>query len=380
MGRAAVRRLSTESRRAEQRAYSERENRTAVSYSGTVLLSEGDPAEPSWLTALPDQATGSAGGWYRTRPAGPAARAAQIPRGVPYSVDGWFDESFAGTREQFPSPLVISTERSTVWGQGHHDPDLHLFVAELPGLGLRGEYNPAGPSAGRVTDAEGRLYSEGPAWDWYLAGRGLVASSRLRMILLAQDAEGDPNDSGVLPVPAAWPATGPVSATPPVDPATVAAVPPLLLPPDDLLAAAQWRAHTGPLYTFSSWSTRRVFEEGLRPGGDEWIHPIDHVYGDDRSTSAWVSATANLSTGPSQGSSWRFDIEAPGGIDVNATLGLASPSPTRGRCCSPEASTAASSRARNGWRTGCPSATTSPTRTSGRAPTTIGERPETAGT
>ncbi|MCZ1008338.1 hypothetical protein O1L68_18055 [Streptomyces lydicus] len=200
-------------------------------------------------------------------------------------------------------------------------------MAELPGLGLRGEYNPAGPSAGRVTDAEGRLYSEGPAWDWYLAGRGLVASSRLRMILLAQDAEGDPNDSGVLPVPAAWPATGPVSAMPPVDPATVAAVSPLLLPPDNLLAAAQWRDHAGPLYAFSSWSARRVFEDGLRPGGDEWIHPIDHVYGDDRSTSAWVSATANLSTGPSRDSGWRFGIEAPGGIDVNATLGLASPFP-----------------------------------------------------
>ncbi|OEV25542.1 hypothetical protein AN220_13165, partial [Streptomyces nanshensis] len=295
--------------------------------------------EPSWLTALPDRSTGAPGRWHRTRPAASSgARAAGTPstgraahpgREVPYSVDGWFDESFAATREHFPSPLATSTERSTVWGEGHSDPDLHMFVAELPGLGLRGEYNPAGPSAGQVTDADGRLYSEGPAWDWYLAGRGLVASSRLRTILLAQDVEGTADDPGVVPVPAAWPASGPVSATPPVPPVTVAAVQHLLSGPDLQLLDVQWRVHEGPLHTFSSQPPQEVFEQGLLPEGDELLHPIEHVVAGDGAASAWVGTTADPNTGPAAGSGWRVFLQAPGGVDVNATLGLASPFPDR---------------------------------------------------
>ncbi|QCW79743.1 hypothetical protein EQG64_27975 [Streptomyces sp. S6] len=85
----------------------------------------------------------------------------------------------------------------------------------------------------------GRLYADGPSWDWYLPGRDLVASSRMRTV--TGRVEGyDP-----MAVPAGWRTTGAVSPTPPVDPATVAADPGALA--GSTLPEALWRDHDGPL-------------------------------------------------------------------------------------------------------------------------------------
>ncbi|MFD4763289.1 hypothetical protein ACFWOJ_31890 [Streptomyces sp. NPDC058439] len=257
-------------------------------------------------------------------------------RARPYSADGRFDRRFAGTLYDFP--VAVSTDRHTVWGYGQDDPDFHVFAAEVPSLGLRGEYNPEGPSAGRVTDMTGRVYSDGPAWDWYLPGRGLVASSRLLTVPLSAD-ETDPS-----PVPVGWPATGPVSPAPAVAPATVAADPSALA--GGTLPEALWRDHDGPLYRFSPDGPEQIFREGLMPYGSDMVHLIDHVYGGSAQVpntvfaSATATATANRDyvrdsarANPMGAPAlhrryrWRYDLQVPGGIDVNATLGLASPFP-----------------------------------------------------
>ncbi|MYS26331.1 lonely Cys domain-containing protein, partial [Streptomyces sp. SID7804] len=369
-----------------QRDFALRNDRTVWTYDGTLTASEGDATRPGLVTAGPAQAPSGPrpGTWHRTRPTPPPTDAgltgtqgpdAQGPgtqgpdtqgtgtrdagtqgtrtqhtgthgnaewqattgtqataTTLPYSADGQFDRRFEDTLSEFP--VVAADDRHTVWGFGQDDPALHVFTAEVPSLGLRGEYTADGPSAGGVTDMDGRLYSDGPAWDWYLPGRGLVASSRL------STRPQDPSDPDSPPVPVAWPATGPVSPTPPVDPATVAADPAALA--GATLPDALWRDHDGPLHRFSPDGPERVFREGLKPYGPEMVHLIDHVYGGSSlvpdtvfaSTTAnrdYVrdSARANPLGAPAlfHRYRWRYDVEAPGGIDVNATLGLASPFP-----------------------------------------------------
>ncbi|MFE4690582.1 lonely Cys domain-containing protein, partial [Streptomyces sp. NPDC056749] len=313
------------------------------------LATMSSPTAADWREARPVDPAGAQEGPRPVAPplpvsprpgtAGPAANgvlpgdgSALTGRNPLWSADGRFDARFAETLEEFP--VAVSTDRHTVWGYGQDDPDFHVFVAEIPSLGLRGEYNATGPSAGGVTDMAGRVYSEGPAWDWYLPGRGLVASSRLSTV---DTAPGEPDPS---PVPAGWPATGPVSTTPPVDPATVAADPAPLT--GATFPEALWRDHDGPLYRFSPDGPERVFGEGLKAYGPDIVHIIDHVYGGSAQVPHTVfasttanrdyvrdSARANPMGAPAlhRRYRWRYDIQAPGGIDVNATLGLASPFP-----------------------------------------------------
>ncbi|MFE8008166.1 lonely Cys domain-containing protein [Streptomyces sp. NPDC057418] len=379
--------IGTGQRRALQR-FSRRNDRTVWSYDGAFTVSGGSAARPGHVTALPQQdgrpqpepetgpgtdsrapdtrttATAQAsdarrpGVWRRTVPRIPSAAETDTvnaasgdarvnpattaewnastdadgvtPAGgtLPYSADGQFDERFAATLEAFP--VAASTDRHTVWGYGQADPDFHVFVAEIPALGLRGEYNPDGPSAGGVTDMTGQVHSSGPAWDWYLPGRGLVASSRM----LTDPPTGDE------PVPVGWPATGPVRPTPPVDPATTAADPAALA--GGTLPEALWRDHDGPLYRFSPDGPEQVFAEGLKPYGSDMVHIVDHVYGGSALVphTVFASATANRDyvrdsarANPMGAPAlyrryrWRYDVQVPGGIDVNATLGLASPFP-----------------------------------------------------
>ncbi|WP_444545237.1 scabin-related ADP-ribosyltransferase, partial [Streptomyces bluensis] len=249
-----------------------------------------------------------------------------------YDPSGAFDQEFADVVAEFP--VVFDDGRVTVWGQGQDDQDLHVFVAEIPGLGLRGIYNPDGPSAGRVSDQQGRLFSDGPAWDWYLPGRGLVASSRVADF----QRRSDNPEAG--PVPVVPPATERVSATPPVDPAVVAASPET--PVNGPLPDALWRSGNQPLYKFSRRAPATVFREGLPAKGSDLVPLIDHVYdyGQVGSRSGYLSTTTNpnyvrdsVQADPLSAEAlfshyaWRYDIDAPGGIDVNATLGPASPFP-----------------------------------------------------
>ncbi|HWU09007.1 MAG TPA: hypothetical protein VN520_21930, partial [Streptomyces sp.] len=135
-------------------------------------------------------------------------------------------------------------------------------------------------------------------------------------------------------------ATGPVSPAPPVDPATVAADPAALA--GSTLPEALWRDHDGPLFRFSPDGPEHVFGAGLKPYGADMVHLIDHVYGGSALVpdTVFASATANRDyvrdsarANPMGAPAlyrryrWRYDIQVPGGIDVNATLGPASPFP-----------------------------------------------------
>ncbi|MGW2539053.1 lonely Cys domain-containing protein, partial [Streptomyces sp. NPDC001499] len=334
----------------DQQHFSLTNDRTVWSHDGAPAVSEDGATQPEargpgvWRRTVPQlpplgqPATADAvrdpewNAGTATDPDTGAAAAGPAGRPGPYSADGRFDERFAETLEAFP--VAASTDRHTVWGFGQEDPEFHVFVAEIPSLGVRGEYTPDGPSAGGVTDMAGRVYSDGPAWDWYLPGRGLVASSRLLTEPHMATEDGPP------PVPVVWPATGPVSSAPPVDPATVAADPAALA--GSKLPDALWRDHDGPLFRFSPDGPERVFGVGLRAYGPDMVHLLDHVYGGSSlvPTTVFASTTANrhyvrdsARANPMGAHAlyhryrWRYDIQVPGGIDVNATLGLASPFP-----------------------------------------------------
>ncbi|NYS18154.1 lonely Cys domain-containing protein [Streptomyces sp. SJ1-7] len=292
---------------------------------------------------------------------------------VRYSADGRFDGRFADTTAEFP--LLIDDGWQRVWGFGQDDAEFHVFVAEIASLGLRGEYNPDGPTAGRVTDMNGRLYDSGPSWDWYLPGRGLVASSRLRAVTGRVEGQEE-----LMEIPANWPATGPVSPTPPVDPASVAADPAVLA--GGKLPEALWRDHDGPLYRFSPDGPDRVFAEGLKPYGPEMVHLIDHVYNSNLTPRTLFSSTtanqhyvrdsarANPAGAPAlfRRYRWRYDIVAPGGIDVNATLGPASPFPDQEEVLFPGGVAGRHIRGVQPILDGNPVGPSSPTRASRRRP------------
>ncbi|MCW2943369.1 MAG: hypothetical protein JWR24_86, partial [Actinoallomurus sp.] len=242
------------------------------------------------------------------------------------------EEEFAATVAEFPE--VVRNDRWTVWGQGAEEPDFRVFVAESPALGgLRGQYDPEGPKAGRVTDHTGRVYDRGPAWNWYLPGGGhLLASSRPATVVRSFETDA-------LGVPISPPTLHPVSEVPAVDPSATAALRRLL--DGGLPHAMRWRSEQGeaPLYKFSDKAPEAVFRDGLLPKGEQLVHLLDHVYNSPPDT-AYVSTSRSVhylrdSTYNDPGSAaalhgryrWRYDVQVPGGIDVNATLDIASPFP-----------------------------------------------------
>jgi hypothetical protein len=239
-----------------------------------------------------------------------------------------FPKEFNATVEEF---AVVRNDRWTVWGQGDVDPEVRVFVAESAELGgLRGQYDAGPPRAGRVSDPQGRLYAEGPAWNWYLPGGSTaVASSR-------PQAETNSADPGA---PVSRPSTHPVVGQPAVAPATIAAQPELLQ--QGLPHAMKWRADgtPAPLYKFSDKTPEEVFRDGLRPKGGRLGHLIEHVYHNPADT-GYVSTSRNYhylrdSALNDPGSAdalhrryrWRYDVVVPGGINVDATLDIASPFP-----------------------------------------------------
>jgi hypothetical protein len=79
----------------------------------------------------------------------------------------------------------------------------------------------------------------------------------------------------------------------------------------------------------------QVFGEGLRPTGTNLIDLLEHVSSAPRE-SGYVTTSRNVpgvqevasEDDPSR-ELWSYEIVVPGGIDVNATLGSASPHPDR---------------------------------------------------
>ncbi|MFI1400899.1 toxin glutamine deamidase domain-containing protein [Streptomyces sp. NPDC020681] len=228
--------------------------------------------------------------------------------------------------------VVMSDDQWTVWGTADPDPKMTVLVAENQSLGLLGAFDFAGPrTGGRVSDLGGQLYSSPPAWNWYLLRRnGPVAASLYNSVERA--------DGAVVPV--GPPVAHPVSLTPHVDPSVTAADATILR--QGLAGGMRWRwpeAEPMDLHKFSRSDPREVFERGLLPKGRDLVHLIEHVYSNPPST-GYISTTRDvdyLTQSVRNDASaadllygsypWRYDVTVPGGIDVNATLGLASPFP-----------------------------------------------------
>jgi hypothetical protein len=113
-----------------------------------------------------------------------------------------------------------------------------------------------------------------------------------------------------------------------MSPASVAALPRIL--DGGLPHAMRWRADDVRLYHLSDTEYTEVFANGLRPQGNHLGHLIEHVYRNPADT-GYVSTSRNISHDPAgsprHGYQWRYDVRAPGGVDVNATLDFASPFP-----------------------------------------------------
>jgi hypothetical protein len=254
------------------------------------------------------------------------------PAPVSYSTEDSFDIEYAATAGEFP--LVIQNERWSVWGQGAEDPEVRVFVAESEALGgLRGQYDAGPPRAGQVGDSQGRLYSEGPAWNWYLPGGSAPVGSSRPESDVRSELSQDPG------APVSVPSPHPVTDHPPVDPAITAAQPEIL--GAGLPHQMKWRSDGGdaPLHKFSEKAPEEVFRDGLRPKGGRLGHLLEHVYRSPPDT-AYVSTTRDRDyvhhsalNNPGAAASlharyrYRYDVVLPGGIDVNATLDIASPFP-----------------------------------------------------
>ncbi|MFD0542031.1 hypothetical protein ACFQ1B_01400 [Streptomyces mexicanus] len=226
-------------------------------------------------------------------------------------------------------PVLHQGDGWTVWGVVDTDPAFTALAAENRALGLRGLFHAHKLAAGGITDASGRLYTQGPGWDWYHPTRGLVASSRLRTG--AQPGRQDD------PLPLPW-NDAPTTPSPTVPPRTTAAheAP----SPEDLPHPVRWRDDDEPLYRFTAAPPQEVFQTGLRAPGRALPSVLDHVRNGAHRDSVYLSTTRDaayversLRMSPRGAAAmdaryrWRYDLDVPGGIDVNATLGFASPYP-----------------------------------------------------
>ncbi|MFE9611762.1 hypothetical protein [Streptomyces sp. NPDC006012] len=222
-------------------------------------------------------------------------------------------EAFETVRHQHPEPLA-RTERWTLWGHNGDTPHTSAYVIENGALGLRGVFVPPGPDGGLGS------------WHWYLPG------------------ETEPVTVTPLTLPATSPALGAVPA------------PRIAVEAGEHIQSAlqstswsdglHWRADDGEdLYVFGPAGAEHpeaVFADGLRPTGDTLVHVATHVSTRDTPDSAWVTATRKIGWLREQAAAdasaadgllgrygWRYDIAAPGGVDVDTTLDLAGPHPER---------------------------------------------------
>lgn len=148
---------------------------------------------------------------------------------------------------------------------------------------------------------------------------------------------------------AVTPLTLPTSATPnsatqtPARIATEAAAPVVAaLDAAPWSTGLHWRADDDELYVFGPAGPERpaaVFAGGLRPAGNELVHVAAHVSEPDGPGSGWLTATRKIGWLRERAAAgatelldrygWRYDVSAPGGVDVDETLDLAVPHPGR---------------------------------------------------
>ncbi|GGK29382.1 hypothetical protein GCM10011583_71660 [Streptomyces camponoticapitis] len=94
----------------------------------------------------------------------------------------------------------------------------------------------------------------------------------------------------------------------------------------------KWRDTDEPLYLLDdvpSWSHDRprheVFTDGFQPKNPDNMDLYGHV--DKNTESAFVSTTTKEKPVPYNGQDYMYEIDAPGGIDINGTFGNNSPHP-----------------------------------------------------
>ncbi|CAG6390573.1 hypothetical protein NMG29_09365 [Streptomyces cocklensis] len=224
---------------------------------------------------------------------------------------------FDAVVQQHPTPIARG-ERWTMWGHNGDTPSGSAYAVDFPDLNLRGVYAPPAPAE----DGLGH-------WHWH-----------------AGDAD---EPVAVTPLSLRSPDPATVGPTGTVRPQSVSALEPTLV--DDALAAApwadglRWRTDAEDLYVFSAGDPRGsegAFTVGLRPAGDRLVHVVAHAQDGGAADSLWVTATRDIGWLRRQASDagspvpgvldrhpWRYDIAAPGGADVNASLDIAAPHPER---------------------------------------------------
>lgn len=279
-----------------------------------------DQLVPHWGEGLRREATpapGSAPGSAPTPAPAPGSAPAPGPASAPGRTVSVGD--FDAVVQRHPTPLGRN-ERWTLWGHDGDTPAGSVYAVDFPALDLRGVHVPPASAA----DGAGH-------WHWY----------------------GDDPDApvAVTPLSTGRPSTVPAGAGPGgvVRPVTVSAVEPGLV--DHALAGAswadglRWRTDADELHVFSAGDPRGpegAFTVGLRPAGSQLVHIAAHVQDGGAADSLWVTATRDIGWLRRQASAtgnpvpgvldrhpWRYDIAAPGGADVNATLDIAAPHPER---------------------------------------------------
>ncbi len=251
------------------------------------------------------------------------------------------DAAFDTVRQQHPEPLV-RTERWTMWGRDGETPQTSTYAIENSALGLRGVFEPPA--------ADGSLGT----WNWHLPGEPEpVAATPLRLPITSEPPHTTaPHPTATSPSGAphtdATPPCGAPHTTEPTPSRTVAEA---VRHIGAALRAVRWsgglhrRDDEDELYVFGPAGPVRpapVFADGLRSPGQELIHVAAHVSEPDAPGSAWLTATRNIgwlrerataedgaAAGLLDRYGWRYDISAPGGVDLNATLDLAVPHPER---------------------------------------------------
>ncbi|WP_329398295.1 glycosyltransferase [Streptomyces lydicus] len=192
-----------------------------------------------------------------------------------------------------------------------------LFIAQFQDGSVIGEYSENGPLVGRVGDVEGNLHGgDGgiptPAWNWYDHNGTFLGSSDGRTENLPDVGQASQTA----------PASLPYVAGRAVDPAVIHPTP-------------VWSKPSGAdIYRNSEHAPERVFEEGFPPKGVSIPHLVDYVFNGPQDT-VFVSATTMdnyveqtmKQTGRVTKYRHIYAIDPLGGIDINATLDIASPFP-----------------------------------------------------
>ncbi|MFF4836419.1 hypothetical protein [Streptomyces sp. NPDC001315] len=222
-------------------------------------------------------------------------------------------EAFDAVRQRFPDPLV-RTGRWTMWGHDGDTPHTSAYAIENGALGLRGVFVPPA--------ADGHL----GAWHWHLPGE----TRPVAVTPLTLPTSSTPNGATATPWRIAADSADHIASA---------------LEGTPWSAGLHWRADDEELYVFGPAGPERpaaVFADGLRPGGATLVHVAAHVSDDGVPDSVWLTATRKIGWLRERAAAgnaaaidlldhygWRYDVAAPGGVDVNDTLDLAGPHPER---------------------------------------------------